>query len=108
MKRWVVVWLFVVVSARADFCETRPVADLVGELDKLTRAIEADVTRAMKGAALTGSYTTVWRAREDAAIAAFTHALTNRVAGLTARNFDVGTKGSEKNRLADLSLVCGG
>jgi len=55
---------------------------------------------------LTGSYTTVWRQFEELAIRALQEVLPRRVSGLDMGDLDTGQSGSEKNRLADVAIVC--
>ena len=67
-----------------------------------TEAMEMPGTNVAKG-----SYTTVWRQFEDQAIAALENILPRHIPELTATNFDRGKSSREKNRLADLAVVCG-
>jgi hypothetical protein len=78
------------------------------KLDAGRAAIAAEATATLITNHLTGSYTTVWRQFEDAAIAALEAILPRHVPGLSATNFDRGATGREKNRLADLALHVGG
>lgn len=94
---------FFVISVFAD----APTAnEVVAKLDELKATLAAEVTEAMKTNSYATSYTTVWRNFEDDAEAAFRVALRKHVPELTDKNFDVGQTGSEKNRLADLAIVC--
>lgn len=49
----------------------------------------------------------MWRAYEDGAIGALREILPKHISALTATNFDRGKSGREKNRLADLAVLCG-
>lgn len=77
------------------------------KLDSLGQTITAEVTAELQRTNLTGSYTVVWRAYEDAVIAALEKILPEHFPDLTAKNFDAGRAGREKNRLADFAIVCG-
>jgi hypothetical protein len=81
--------------------------EVVAKLDELKGTLAAEVTEAMKTNVYTASYTTVWRNFEDDAQAALCAALKKHIPGLTDSNLDTGHTGSEKNRLADLAIVCG-
>jgi hypothetical protein len=98
MKRW----LLLVLLSLPAVCA----ADLPADLDRLKDTLAAEVATALQQTRSTNSYTVVWREYEDAAIAAFCAALKKHVPGLTDANFDAGQTGSEKNRLADLAIVC--
>ncbi len=78
------------------------------EMDKAKAAIAAEVTAMLRTNLVSGSYTTVWRQFEDAAIIALERVLPQHVPELSSTNFDAGTTGREKNRLADLAIVVGG
>lgn len=80
---------------------------VAAELDSLKNTIAAEVTARLSTNLVHGSYTTVWRQFEDAAIDALCEILPKNIAGLNAKHFDRGTTGREKNRLADLAIVCG-
>jgi len=54
------------------------------------------------------SYTTVWRQFEEAAIDALAELLPKHIPQLTESQFDRGTSGREKNRLADFAIADGG
>ena len=81
--------------------------DVAAQLDSLKPAIAAEVTAALTNATHQTSYTTVWRDYEDGAIDALCEILPRHIPGLTATNFDRGKTGKEKNRLADLAVICG-
>jgi len=66
-----------------------------------------ELAGALRTNRLTGSYTTVWRQFEDAAIEALCAILPQHIAGLNEKGFDRGRAGREKNRLADLAILCG-
>jgi len=83
-------------------------ATVVAEkLDALKATIAKELTARMRTNSLQGSYTTVWRQFEDAAIEAAEEILPRHIPELSGKNFDSGTTGREKNRLADLAIVCG-
>lgn len=82
-------------------------ATIAGRLDVLKETIAAEVTTRIKTNVLSTSYTTVWRQFENAAIKALENILPRHIPELTATNFDSGKVGREKNRLADLAIVCG-
>ena len=81
--------------------------EVAAKLDSLKDIIAGEVTARMSTNIVHGSYTTVWRQFEDAAIDALCVVLPKHIAGLSGTNFDRGTTGREKNRLADLAIVCG-
>lgn len=81
--------------------------EVASRLDALAGTISSEVTEALKSSSYKTSYTTVWRNIEDDAIAALCSSLKGHIDGLSDKNFDQGKTGSEKNRLADLAIVCG-
>lgn len=81
--------------------------EVAAKLDSLKDTIATEVTARLSTNLVHGSYTTVWRQFEDAAIDALCEILPKHIAGLSEMNFDRGTTGREKNRLADLAVVCG-
>jgi hypothetical protein len=82
-------------------------ANAVAEkMDVLREQVVVEVTEAMKASAHTTSYTTVWRNFEEAAIEGLCSSLKRHVTGLTDKHLDLGVQGREKNRLADLAVVC--
>lgn len=81
--------------------------EVVQKLELLKSTIAAETTAILKTNQLAGSYTTVWRQFEDAAIVALEQILPQHIPELTATNFDSGKSGKEKNRLADLAIVIG-
>jgi hypothetical protein len=81
--------------------------EVVAKLDELKATLATEVTQALATNRYTASYTTVWRNFEDDAQAALCAALKKHIPGLTDKNFGTGQTGSEKNRLADLAIVCG-
>ena len=83
-------------------------AELSVKLDALKETIVTEVTTALQATAPKTSYTIVWRDYEDAAIDALCIVLKKHVESLADRSFDRGKSGKEKNRLADLAIVCGG
>jgi hypothetical protein len=99
-------WLAIAVhSARAAGPEARAVAT---RLDAIRDIVAAEVTAMFQTNAVKGSYTTVWRQFEDAAIDALCVVLPRHTPELSGENFDRGKSGREKNRIADLAIVCPG
>lgn len=103
MKRYL--WLLAFLAIRAWGEPTA--AEVVAKLDELQATLAEEVTAALATNRYTASYTTVWRNFEDDAQVAFTAVLRKHLPALTEKNFDTGQAGSEKNRLADLAIVCG-
>lgn len=83
-------------------------AAVAGKLDAIHETISAEVTAMLTTNALKGSYTVVWRQFEDAAIVALEKILPRYIPELTAKSFDAGQTGKEKNRLADFAIMVGG
>lgn len=75
-------------------------------LDALKHTIAAEVSTELQRSNLTASYTVVWRAYEDAVIAALKKILPEQIPALTTNHFDAGKTGREKNRLADFAIRC--
>jgi len=75
-------------------------------LDALKAVVCGAVEARLKTNTLRGSYTTVWRQFEEAAIDALCDTLPRHIPGLQAGAFDRGQPGQDKNRLADLAIVC--
>lgn len=92
-------------TAEAERSELRAVA-LAEQLDGLKAVLCTEIQARLETNILRGSYTTVWRQFEEAAIEALCEALPRHVPGLRAGAFDRGQPGQEKNRLADLAIVC--
>jgi len=82
--------------------------DLASELDTIKETVAQEVTVQLQRTNYHGSYTTVWRLYEDAAIQALCAILPKHIQELSEKNFDRGKSGREKNRLADLAIVSGG
>ena len=104
------VWLAVLLAVLCSFGV--PAAELgadviASRLDVLKTTIAAELTARMSTNVVRGNYTTVWRQFEDAAIAGLEDILPRLIPDLSATNFDAGSAGREKNRLADLAIVCG-
>lgn len=99
--------LLLVVRAFAEPAAAPTATDVAAKLDELKATLAAEVTGALKTNSYNASYTTVWRNFEDDAETTFRDSLKKHIPGLTDKNFDVGQIGSEKNRLADLAIVCG-
>lgn len=99
----VAIW-FGLVATRVAVAGATTASEVANRLDAAKDAIAAETTAVLSTNRLTGSYTTVWRQFEDAAIVALERILPRHVPELSATNFDRGTSGREKNRLADLAL----
>jgi hypothetical protein len=98
-------WLALGLSSIAASASGAVTAESVAKkLDAFKETIATEATSALKARLITGSYTTVWRQFEDAAIAELMRILPRHIPELTATNFDDGTSGREKNRLADLAI----
>lgn len=122
MKRAGYCWVLVLLITVAVWCwpvalaseEGRAPADaplaaafVVQRLDELRETLETELTAALATNRYAVSYTTFWRNFEDDAQAAFISAVKRHIPALTNCNFDTGRSGREKNRLADLAIVCG-
>ncbi|MFO1512515.1 MAG: hypothetical protein U1F83_06310 [Verrucomicrobiota bacterium] len=81
--------------------------EIAAKLDAARDTIAAELTARLSTNSVRGSYTTVWRQFEDAAIDALSAGLPKYIPGLSEKNFDRGTTGREKNRLADFAIRCG-
>lgn len=79
--------------------------DVTADLIRLRDTIIHEVYEAIKDMRIAGDYETVWHVYENAAISELIRVLKANT-GLTDQNFDKGEKGSKKNRLADLAIVC--
>lgn len=90
-------------TAAAELKATR----VAEQLDSLRTNIATELTARLSTNTIRGNYTTVWRQFEDLAIEALKEILPRHIEGLTDKSFDAGTAGREKNRLADLAIVCG-
>jgi len=77
------------------------------KLDALRDTVASELTVRLSTNVIRGSYTTVWRQFEDAAIDALVIVLPKHIAGLNEKDFYRGTTGREKNRLADFAILCG-
>lgn len=82
-------------------------ARVAAKLDAARVAIATEVTAELQRTNFTTSYTTVWRAYEDAVVAALSRILPKHIPELSATNFDAGQTGREKNRPADFAIRCG-
>jgi hypothetical protein len=78
--------------------------DVANTLDNIREEIVEHITGRLE--AIEASYTTVWRNYEDAAITAFIEIVRHHIPTLTDNNFQTGVTGREKNRIADLAIVC--
>jgi len=105
--RGVAILFVLCVSVTAGRAGGSSPATITGRMDALKETIAAEVTERIKTNVLSTSYTTVWRQFENVAIEALENILPRHIPELTATNFDSGKVGREKNRLADLAIVCG-
>jgi len=80
-------------------------SEVAEKLDAIKATIAKEVTVQLQRTSFSSSYTTVWRQFEDAAIDALEKILPRHIPELTANNFNTGTAGREKNRLADFAIV---
>jgi hypothetical protein len=80
---------------------------VVQKLDALRTNIAAELTLRLSTNAVPGSYTTVWRQFEDMVVVGLREILPRHIPELTAKHFDAGESGREKNRLADFAITCG-
>ena len=83
-------------------------SEVATRLDTLKETIAKEVTVQLERTNFSSSYTTVWRQFEDVAIDALEKILPRHIPELAAKNFDTGTEGREKNRLADFAIVVAG
>lgn len=104
--RGVLALLALCVGTAAGWAGESSAADIAGRLDALKDTIAVEAAAQLKTNVLSTSYTTVWRLFEDAAIDALCEVLPNHIAGLSKTNFDRGKTGREKNRIADLAVIC--
>jgi len=104
--RGVAILLVLCVGVAAGKAGEPSPATIASRLDALKETIAAEVTARIKTNVLSTSYTTVWRQFEDAAIEALEEILPRHIPELTATNLDRGKTGREKNRVADLAVVC--
>ena len=104
MKRVCLFFSFLFVATA--FADAPTASEVVAKLDELKATLAVEVTEALKTNSYNASYTTVWRNFEDDAEVAFRDSLKKHIPGLTEKNFNTGQTGSEKNRLADLAIVC--
>lgn len=81
-------------------------SEIVMALDASRTKLAAALTERQQTNSFPTSYTTVWRQFEDAVIEALCDLLPRHVPGLSETNFDRGRPGREKNRVADLAIVC--
>lgn len=81
--------------------------EVAEKLDAFKETIAKEITVQLQRTNFSSSYTTVWRQFEDAAIDALKSILPRHLPELKAENFDTGTAGQEKNRLADFAIVIG-
>jgi len=79
---------------------------VAAQLYEIRETVAAELTAMLRTNSLKSSYTTVWRQFEDAAITALCERLPHHLPELRPEHFDAGRGGREKNRLADLAIVC--
>jgi hypothetical protein len=82
-------------------------SEVAEKLDAIKETIAREVTVQLQRTNFSSSYTTVWRQFEDAAIDALYEVLPKHIPQLSEKNFDRGKSGREKNRMADLAILCG-
>ena len=106
-KRLLAAFICVFVSL-ASLAADLSAKDVAARLDSLKGAIAEELTARMSTNDMRGSYTTVWRQFEDAAIDALEDILPRQIPELTTNDFDGGRAeaGREKNRLADFAIRC--
>lgn len=104
----VTAWLILCVPAFAQSARTPSAVEVAEKLDACREAIAREVLSQLQRTNFNSSYTTVWRQFEDAAIDALEKILPRHLPELTASNFDTGTAGREKNRLADFAITISG
>jgi hypothetical protein len=104
--RWVGLLIVALITiAAAPAAEPLRARDVAERLDLLRDTIARELTAELQRTNLAASYTVVWRIYEDLVVRALEHILPGHVAGLTATNFEAGSLGREKNRLADFAVV---
>jgi hypothetical protein len=81
--------------------------EVAEKLDTFKEALAKEITLQLQRTNFSSGYTTVWRQFEDAAIDALCEVLPKHIPQLVEKNFDRGKSGREKNRLADLAILCG-
>jgi hypothetical protein len=96
------------VTCLAQSAKEARASQVAEKLDAFKETIAKETTILLQRTNFSSSYTTVWRQFEDAAIHALCEILPRHIPELTATNFDTGTTGREKNRLADFAIVVGG
>lgn len=103
-------WLIAVICSFLSFAAGAAelsAKEVATKLDALKVTLAAELTARLSTNVVRGSYTTVWRQFEDLAIEAVKEILPKQIPELSAKNFDGGQSGREKNRLADFAIVCG-
>lgn len=91
----------------AQSATTPHASEVAKKLDAFKETIAKEVTLQLQRTNFSSSYTTVWRQFEDAAIDALWVVLPKHIPQLSEKNFDRGKSGREKNRVADLAILCG-
>lgn len=99
--------LLVSISLLAQLPTQADAPVVAARLDALKESIAADLTARLSTNAVRGSYTTVWRQFEDAAIVALKEILPQHIPRVSVADFTSGEAGREKNRLADFAIICG-
>ena len=95
------------VSGFAQSTSQPRAAEVAEKLDALRDTLAKEITIQLQRTNFSSSYTTVWRQFEDAAIDALCEVLPGHIQQLSEKNFDRGKSGREKNRVADLAILCG-
>jgi hypothetical protein len=104
----VIALLNLCVSAGAQPAKTLRSVEVAEKLDAFKETIAKEITLQLQRTNFSTSYTTVWRQFEDATIDALKSILPRHLPELQVENFDAGTAGQEKNRLADFAILVGG
>jgi hypothetical protein len=98
--------VLLVVTLTGPAAELSP-QEVAAKLDASKDILARELTARMATNVVRGSYTTVWRQFEEGAIEALNVVLPKTSPELSLKNFDRGTAGREKNRLADFAIRCG-
>jgi hypothetical protein len=89
------------------WAEELSAAHVIQKLDLLKTNIAAELTLRLSTNVVPGTYTTVWRQFEELVVVGLREVLPRHIPELTAKHFDAGESGREKNRMADFAIVCG-
>lgn len=94
------------VTGSAQSASPPRAGEVAEKLDTFKEAFAKEITLQLQRTNFSSGYTTVWRQFEDAAIDALVEVLPEHIPQLTESQFDRGTSGREKNRVADLAIRC--